>query len=137
MFELTPFARRVLRYDPFFFVDREQVPSAPLSFRTDIKDAGEHFLIEAELPGFKKEEIDISVENEVLTISAQHKEEKEEKDAQGYVRKERRYGSYSRSFDLTGIDSEQIGAALENGILTLTLPKKVKERPAARKIALA
>ncbi|MBQ8235275.1 MAG: Hsp20/alpha crystallin family protein [Clostridia bacterium] len=137
MFELTPFARRALRYDPFFFVDREASFSAPVAFRTDIKDEGAHFLIEAELPGFKKEEIDISLEKDVLTVRAQRKEEKEEKDASGYVRKERHYGSYSKSFDLSGIDSEQISASLENGILTLKLPKKEKEVPTARKIALA
>ena len=73
----------------------------------------------------------------MLTISAEHKEEKEEKDEQGnYLRRERRYGSFSRSFDVSGIDEKGITAAYENGILKLTLPKAMPAVEPTHRIAI-
>ncbi len=96
------------------------------NFSTDVIDKGDHYLLQAELPGFKKEEINIDLDNDVLRISAGHKEEiKEEKD--NYIRQERRYNSYSRSFNVSGITKENISAAYNNGILELKLPKENAE----------
>lgn len=115
----------------FFPAERRQLPA----FRTDIKDEGDHFLLEAELPGFKKEDIDLQLQDGVLTISAKHEETVESKEDEGkYVCRERRYGSFQRSFDVSGIREDGIGAAYDNGILRLTLPKLGEEPPQSRKI---
>lgn len=117
----------------FFPAERRQLPA----FRTDIKDEGDHFLLEAELPGFKKEDIDLQLQDGVLTISAKHEETVESKEDEGrYVCRERRYGSFQRSFDVSGIKEDAIGAAYDNGILRLTLPKLGEEVPQSRKIAI-
>lgn len=117
----------------FFGKSNAELPD----FRTDIKDNGDSFTLEAELPGFNKEDIDLDVKDGILTISAEHKEEKDEKDDKGnYLRRERRYGSFSRSFDVSGIDETAIGAAYKNGVLELTLPKAKAVIPESRKIAI-
>ena len=106
------------------------------AFRTDIRDAGNKFVLEAELPGFNKEDIKLDVKDGILTITAEHKEQQDEKDSKGtYIRRERRYGSFTRSFDITGIDENGITAAYQNGILELNLPKAVPVVPETRRIA--
>ena len=106
-------------------------------FRTDIRDAGDRFVLEAELPGFNKEDIKLDVKDGILTISAQHTENKDEKDDKGsYIRRERRYGSFTRSFDITGVDDEHITASYNNGVLELNLPKAVPVVPEAKRIAI-
>ena len=144
MFELIPFDRRNHRvsvYDPFRALDEmeraffgSQQPSV-LSFRTDVTDTGDSYKLEAELPGFKKEDIKIDIENDCLTISAERHENKDE-EKPNFVKRERLYGSYSRSFDVSGIDVEKIEAAYNDGILTLTMPKKVEVKPASRKLEI-
>ena len=104
-------------------------------FSTDIKDEGDHYLLEAELPGFQKEDIDLDVKDGVLTISAKHQEDSEHNSGH-YVCKERRYGSFARSFNLEGIQEEDITASYNNGILELTLPKKQAILPQSHKIAI-
>ncbi len=139
MFELIPFTRHVNVYDPFrafdelersFFNER---PS--LGFRTDVIDTGDAYKLDAELPGFKKEDISIDVENDCLTISVERKVEEADK-RPNYVKRERVYGSFSRSFDVSGINVEGIQAAYQDGILTLTMPKKVEQKPAKCKLEI-
>ena len=104
-------------------------------FSTDIKDEGGHYLLQAELPGFQKEDIDLDVKDGVLTISASHQQESEE--TQGnYLCRERRSGSFSRSFSLDGIQEDGITAAYQNGVLELKLPKRQEVLPQSRKIAI-
>ncbi len=145
MFELIPFDRRNHRvsvYDPFRALDEmeraffgsNQQPSV-YAFRTDVVDTGESYKLEAELPGFNKEDIKIDIENDCLTISAERKEHKDE-NKPNYVKRERFYGSYSRSFDVSGIDVDKISAAYTDGILTLDLPKKVETAPASRRLEI-
>ena len=106
-------------------------------FRTDIRDAGDRFILEAELPGFQKGDIKLDLKDGILTISAQHSENKEDKDEKGsYIRRERRFGSFSRSFDITGVDEERITASYNNGVLELNLPKAVPVVPEAKRIAI-
>ena len=107
------------------------------AFRTDIRDDGDKFVLEAELPGFEKGDISLDVKEGILTITAKHQEKEEHKDEKGgYIRRERRFGSFSRSFDITGIDESGITAAYTNGILELRLPKAAPVIPEARRIAI-
>ena len=139
MFELIPFTRHVNVYDPFRAFDEMQRSffndNSSLSFRTDVIDTGDAYKLDAELPGFKKEDISIDVEDDCLTISVQRKVEDEDK-RPNYIKRERVYGSFSRSFDVSGIEVDQIQAAYQDGILTLTMPKKVEVKPASRKLEI-
>ena len=143
MFEIIPFDRRGRQfstYDPFRAFDemeRSFFKNSLTEFRTDVSDNGDSYLVEAELPGFSKEDIQIDLDKDRLTISAERKSETEDSDEKkNFVRRERYYGSYSRSFDVTGIDTESIKAEYKDGVLNLTLPKKVPEIPAAKKIEI-
>ena len=141
MFELIPFDRRMHRmsnYDPFremdeFFNNNTRNVANP--FATDVIDNGDSFELNADLPGFKKEDINLSIENDCLTISAERKLNKEEK-VPNFIKRERFYGSYSRSFDLSGIDVDKISAAYVDGVLKLTLPKEAEEVPVSRSIKI-
>ena len=105
------------------------------AFSTDIRDEGDHYLLEAELPGFRKEDIDLDVKDGFLTISASRQESGETKQG-GYLCRERRSGSFSRSFNLDGIQEDGITASYNNGVLELTLPKRQEALPQSRKIAI-
>ena len=138
MFDLMPFNRR--EDNLFHYLDNLEknlwgdLSADVSSFRTDVLDKGDKFVLEAELPGFQKEDIDIHVEGNTLTISAQHKEESEEKKDGKFVRRERKYGSFTRSFDISDIDQAKINASYDNGILSVELPKQVEVVPAPTKI---
>ncbi len=127
MFDLMPFDRST-RSLSNYFDDLEKTffngfPATFSSCKTDILDQGDHYQLQAELPGFQKEDIHIDVKNDTLTISASHKEEHEEKQEGKFLRRERHYGSYARSFDVSGIDVDHIAASYNNGVLELKLPK--------------
>lgn len=107
------------------------------TFKTDVTDEGDSYRIEADLPGFKKEDIHLDVSDNLLTLSAERHSEHEDKEKNGkYLRCERSYGSYSRVFDLSDVKSEDITAKYEDGVLTLNLPKKTQEVPTSRRIEL-
>ena len=143
MFELIPFDRRnrsVSSFDPFrVFDDMERSffsdSNAVSAFRTDVTDTGDAYKLEAELPGFKKEDIKLDVENDCLTISAERHMDTQEKKP-NFVKRERFYGSYSRSFDVSGINVDGIEASYENGVLTLNMPKKQETLPASRRLEI-
>jgi HSP20 family protein len=141
MFNLTPYERKINLWNPFHELDEIEKNffgnNNATSFKTDIKDEGDHYLLEADLPGFKKDDISIDVDDGYLTITATRKSEYEDKDKKGnYVRVERSYGTYSRSFSLDGIDSDKISASLNDGVLALTLPKQEKVSPKTRKLEI-
>lgn len=144
MFELVPYGRKrnLTFYNPFDDLDEMQRrffgETAIRDFKTDIRDEGDHYLLEADLPGFKKEDIAVNIEGETLTIRAERAENNEEKDKKGeFIKRERCYGSFSRSFDMTGIRTEDIAAAYEDGVLKLTLPKQQETLPTSRKLEIA
>lgn len=98
------------------------------AFKVDISEDAEAFHIEAEMPGLKKEDIVLGVEDDVLTIKGERKKESEEK-GKNYHRIERTYGSFSRSFNLGEmIDQENIDASFDNGLLHIRLPKAQEVR---------
>src|SRR5687767_12984263 len=96
----------------------------------DITEDGQAYLIKAELPEVKKEDVKVTVENGVLTISGERKFEKEEKDKEKrYHRIERAYGSFTRSFTLPDeADETKVGAEFKDGVLTVRLAKSEKAR---------
>lgn len=137
MLNLMPFSHRednLFNYldnlEKNFFGDMDQNLS---QFRTDIIDDGDHYTMKADLPGFAKEDIHIDLNDNTLTIHAEHNEENEMKQ-DNYVRRERRYGSFSRSFDVTNINTSDIDASYTNGVLELKLPKLEVTVPEPRKI---
>ena len=145
MFEIIPIERRnrhVTTYDPFREMEefaRGFWGSNPVTtaFRTDVEDTGDAFKLEAELPGFDKEDIQLDLDNDTLTITAEHNSDKKEEDKKrNFVKRERFYGSFTRSFDVTGIDVDRIDAAYNNGVLTLTLPKKQENIPVSRRLEI-
>ena len=142
MFELIPFERRMASFDPFrMMADMERsffsqpASSTVSAFRTDVSDEGDAFKLEAELPGFKKEDISIDIKDERLTISAERKLENEEQKT-NFVKRERFYGSYKRSFGLESINSEAIEASYVDGVLSLRLPKQAPVIPESRRIEI-
>ena len=143
MYEMMPFTRShgVDLYRPFRDLEELErslfAGSGAAAFKTDIRDAGDVYVLEADLPGMKKEDIHIDIDGDRLSISAERSAVKEEKDENGgYVRCERSYGSFSRSFDISGIDEPSISAAYTDGVLSLSLPKAAPVVPEARQIAI-
>ncbi len=141
MYEIMPLGRR--SYNPFALFDElekslvNQGGSSTISFKTDIRDTGDAIELKADLPGFDKKDVDVSVDGDILSIKAVRKSEHDEKDDEGhYIRRERSFGSYSRSFDVSNIDVENIKAKYEDGVLTLDMPKHVDEKPEVRKLAI-
>jgi len=105
--------------------------------RVDIKDADDHYEITAELPGIAKEDIQIHVNQGILTLQAESsQEDKEEKEGK-VIRQERRYGKFMRSFKIGGeVHEEDIKASFKDGVLTLKAPKLPEKIPARRRIEI-
>ncbi|MCD8142933.1 MAG: Hsp20/alpha crystallin family protein [Clostridiales bacterium] len=116
--------------NPFYATENTVLP-----FRTDLQDAGDSFVLTAELPGFDKEDIHLSVNAGVLTIEAQHSAD-QQRNQNGWVLQERHTGSYSRTFTLNDIQEDAITASYKDGILTLTLPKTRPAAPQRREITI-
>jgi HSP20 family protein len=105
-------------------------------YGVDVREDGDHLYVEAELPGFKKDEVDITLENQTLTISGERRETPENEKKGDWLLNERRYTRFLRSFTLPSTVSEQsVNAKLENGVLTITLNKREESKP--RKIAVS
>ncbi|MGN1415294.1 MAG: Hsp20/alpha crystallin family protein [Oscillospiraceae bacterium] len=136
MFGIMPYEKKF--FDPFFGdFDKAFNSSALPGFKTDVKDTGDSYIIESELPGFKKEDIKIDINGDVMTISAENTRTAEEKDENGsYIRRERTFGSVARTFDISDIRSEDISASYNDGVLTLNLPKKTATEPEVRRLEI-
>lgn len=103
--------------------------------KADVKETEKEFLVEADIPGARKEDIRLAYEDNTLTIAVEQREEKEEK-GETFLRKERRYGSSSRSFYLEGVKNEEISAKYDNGVLKIALPKEAPELRKAKNIEI-
>ena len=102
--------------------------------RVDLAERDDRYVISAELPGVKSEDLNVTVENDVLTISAEKHDEFEGKE-DGVYRRERSLGSLSRSFKLDDqVNAEKIDAEYKDGVLTLNLPKAEKAKPREVKV---
>lgn len=116
---------------------KEAIAVAEWSPLVDISEDDKEYLVKAELPEVKKEEIKINVHDDVLTISGERKYEKEEK-GKKYHRVERAYGSFMRSFTLPeDADGSKISAEFKDGLLKVHLPKSEKAKPKAVEIKIA
>ena len=115
--------------------DGGSVPFAP--YGVDIREDADHIYVDAELPGFKKEEVDITLENQTLTISAERNGERKNGSQGGdWLLNERRYARFLRSFTLPPtVDESKVDAKLADGVLTITLNKREETKP--RKITVA
>ena len=96
----------------------------------DVKERDGEYVVVADIPGAKKDDIDVTLENGILTISAETKSETEEKEGERVLRRERRYGKYVRSLRLgTQIEESKIKANYKDGVLELILPKAEEVKP--------
>ena len=112
-----------------------QKQSAPAQFRVEVTEGEQAYTIRAEIPGVKKEDINISIDGDQVAISAEVKNEKDVKDGERVLRAERYYGKVYRAFALgQPVDESAAGAKYNDGILELTLPKKAAAQ--ARRIEI-
>ena len=137
MLALTPF-RRYAPYDPFkelerleqrFFGDR-----SPSGFPFDLYEEEDRYIVEADLPGFMKNEIEIEIEAPYLTIRASRESSGAEQ--RRYIHSERFFGRFERTFDVSGVDTDAILAGYENGVLKLTMPKKKADSPKKKSLEI-
>ncbi len=141
MFGMIPFDRS--EQNLFHYLDRMERNlwdgsiTDTMQFRCDVQDRGDSYLLQAELPGFEPKDIQIDLNGSNLVISARRDEDTEKKDENGgYLFRERKFGSFSRSFDVSSIDTDRISAAYKNGVLELALPKKSAQQPDTRRIQI-
>lgn len=132
----NPFSSELTRFDPFWEMDdvfnkfmmlpvlREGMEAEP-QIRMDVKEADGKYMIKAEIPGVNKDDIHVTIDGNRVSISAEVKKEKEEKEGERVILCERSYGMASRSFNLADeVDQSKVQAKYNNGVLELTLPKK-------------
>ena len=117
---------------PGFFIKPlhgDPVPGAS-QIRIDVSENDQAFTVRAEIPGVNKQDIHVSVDGSIVTLSAEIRQHDAEREGEKLLRSERYYGSVSRSFQLPAeVDEAQSKARYENGILLLSLPKKVSNSP--------
>ena len=131
-------------FDDFFtgfpmLVSRSGLTEGLSGMRVDIHETDRQYEIVADLPGVKKDDISVTLENNVLTVSASKQTESEEKKRGKLIRRERSSGSISRSFSVSpAIREEDIQASFKDGVLSITVPKRAEtdNDRSARKIAI-
>lgn len=108
----------------------DEATGADLTPAMDVRESGDEFIVKTELPGVSKEDIQVTLENGVLTIVGETHGEKQEKDGERILRQERRCGKYMRSLRLgTQINEKAIKASYKDGVLELILPKAEEVKP--------
>ncbi|WP_447976901.1 Hsp20/alpha crystallin family protein [Candidatus Nitrospira bockiana] len=129
----TLFGRMPMRTDG----EKESMTVAEWVPLVDISEDGKEYTIKAELPEVKKEDVKLTIQDDVLTISGERKSEKEEK-GKKYHRVERAYGSFVRSFTLPeDADGSKVSAEYKDGVLLVHLPKAEKAKPKAVEVKVA
>jgi HSP20 family protein len=122
----------ITRYDPFedffkgFWMKPVSLPAqTELEMKIDVKEDDKSFTVKADIPGVKKEDIQVDIDDDRISLRAEVKQEKEERKDEKLVYSERTYGMVSRSFTLPGdVDAKGAKAEYRDGVLNLTLPKK-------------
>ena len=128
--------------DPFGMMPRGRDPlygkHAKNLMRTDVRETEDTYELDVDLPGFKKDEVTLELKNGVLTIQAVKGLDKDETDKKGkYIRQERYAGACSRSFYVgEDVESDQISAKFESGILQISVPKAAKKLPKSSSISI-
>lgn len=143
MFEMVPFRRNnglTKRgdyfnnlFDEFFNDDFLPTSFKNNGFNVDVKETDDAYLVEADLPGMKKDAINLEYKEGYLTINAKRDDVVEDK-KDNYVRRERRYGEFKRSFYVDNVEKDKINASFNDGVLKIILPKKEKGTPNTTKI---
>ncbi|MCS6809842.1 MAG: Hsp20/alpha crystallin family protein [Tepidimonas sp.] len=111
---------------PGFYIRPLHGDPLPQQIKVDVKENDQAYVISAEMPGVGKDNIHVTVDNNVVTIAAEVKQEDVQRDGEKVLHSERYYGQVSRSFALpSDVDEGGASAKYDNGVLTLTLPKKV------------
>src|SRR6202453_3720152 len=99
-------------------------------YAVDVREDADHLYVEAELPGFKKDEVDITLENQTLTISGERRNTPENEKKGDWLLNERRYTRFLRSFTLPPtVDSQTVNAKLQDGVLNITINKREESKP--------
>jgi HSP20 family protein len=120
-----------------FWGDLDEKNESSWHPQIDVAESGDAFKVQAELPGLKKDDIQVTFEDSVLVIEGERKHEDEKTD-KNYFRRERTYGKFKRSFKLgTEVEVDKISAAYQDGILTLTLPKAETAKPRQIEVAVS
>ena len=120
-----------------FAGDGQTVTAAAFAPAVDVYENGEKVVLKLDVPGIKEEDLDIRVENQTLSVRGERKFEAEEKE-ENFQRVERHYGSFYRSFTLpTSVDTENIAATYDAGVLKLELKKKASAQPRQIKVGSA
>jgi len=137
----------ITRYDPFedffkdfgkgFWVKPFAMPAeTELTMKIDVKEDDKSFTVKADIPGVKKEDIQVDLDEDRVSVRAEVKQEKEEKKGEKVVYSERSYGMVSRSFSLpAAVDAKGAKAEYKDGVLSLTLPKK--SNGSAKRVAIS
>ena len=124
-----PYRPSPVNFDRWFdtlFQDWSRPAFATAAPRVDVREQADGYHLEAELPGLTEKDFTVNVEHSLLTIASQSEQESE-RDEHGYVIRERRSGTFKRSFALPqDVDPEQISASFRDGLLTVTAPKTAK-----------
>lgn len=122
-------------FDEFFGESRQELAEGTWLPAVDVSETGAEIVVKAELPGMSKDDIELNLQDNVLTLKGEKKQEKNE-EKENYHRVERSYGSFSRSFTLpAGVDQENVQANFKDGVLMITLPKA--EEAKKKKIEIA
>ena len=131
-------------FDPFFddffempMSDRHEMHKMYIIMNTDAKESEKDYTLEIELPGINKKDINIDFHDGYLTVSATREHRQDEQDKKGnYIRRERSFGNFSRSFYIGDVDKKDIDASLDGGILKIVLPKQEKKDEGSNRIEI-
>lgn len=124
-------------FRPFFANAACAAPGMTQPMRVDVTDDGDHYTLQADVPGVSKDDLKVEITDGVLTISAEYDQKNEQKDENDkFIYRERRCGSMRRSFNVEGIREEDITAAFNDGVLKLTLPKQQEAVPQTHAIQI-
>jgi HSP20 family protein len=142
MFGLVPFNRRAndltVKNDVFdlfedFFNEPFGFVASAHPIKADVRETDREYIVEADMPGVRKEDIRLELYDGILTIGVEHNEQTDEQ-RENYIRKERRYGSCSRNFQVDGVKQEDVTAKYNDGVLTVNLPKSAEGKPKTHRI---